>query len=119
MSMPYFVHKDDADAYDAREKELRPIIERAKEAVSKLDRKISHKQYYKERSAVEDSFSPEQDLINTKYGEIRIKSVFDKVDDREYVVYFRGRRLDKKFGDAMVGTAEDGIDAILKVLKGE
>lgn len=132
MSVPYFIHKDDADRYDAMQKERRYLKAQVNVLFQIEISKYTEKEYndYPEEgfpgwrladlwvtSQMEEFFQ----AINLKYNvpEIRGKSAFDKMSNQDYsnyYVYFLGWRCDDDFGVQMMGVAKDGIAKCKKAI---
>lgn len=112
MSIPYLVHKEDADAYDA-----------ICNAIYEFERKI-----WKEIDGNEDlEFSDENQkrfkemkaLLDRKYGRPRTISGFEAMpnDIENYFTYIRGIRFGPAASCELRKVTQDGIDACMKVIK--
>lgn len=105
--MPYFVHKEDVDDYDKQREELEP-----------LRKKLRGCGYQSEEyRKLEDMLKPLFDEIFKKYKFIRTKTMFDSINEKDYIPYFMGVRMEGEFAEKMLGIAEDGIDKCKKAIK--
>jgi hypothetical protein len=116
MSMPYFIHKDDLDMYQAFRKEHGELVKLVQVEIDKLTAE-DPLEWVKAEWAVSNSFSVQFDLLNKKYP-YRYKTMFDAFNEKDWVAHFLGWPMDKAFGEAMLGVAEKGIDDCTKVIKG-
>ncbi len=124
MSIPYLVHKDDADDYDAREEETAPIRGDYRAKDEEITRSLFSRAHTKEQGQkayqeLYDEFIPLFDAINKKYKAIRIVSAFDTQPKNmtNYYTYYRGMRWGDSAGCEMMSIAKTGIDNCKKALK--
>lgn len=124
MSIPWLVHKEDADNYDAFYNE--PIFAEYEKRVQEIegDRSFLNSPEQtelvnKQLNLIGEEFDPRFKALEEKYGTFRVIRAFDPKpkDTENYYVYYRGRRLDKEFGGKMMGVAYDGIEKIKGVLE--
>lgn len=91
MSSIYLVHKDDADEYDKREKELRILFD---EKVSNCNALVAGKITEKEFDAYFDIITDKIKLIESRYKDFVIVDVLDPdINLSDYYPYSTGLRL--------------------------
>lgn len=120
MSIPYLVHKDDAEGYDAINVEMGKLREAYKvfecelmvqglwgNRISRLFDKIADRLCEKK-----------YDQLKLKYGDPRVISAFEKYpkDLKNYFTYYRGRRWGEAAGCEMTKIAQEGIEKCHKAL---
>lgn len=119
MSIPYLVHKEDADLYDANEKIMEPLREELRAF---------------ERTLTEEDYGPTGKYEDFRKSlDIKFKAVYDSLkmprcigafepqpaDLENYYTYYRGHRWGEAKSCEMMDVAHKGIEACKKAIKGE
>lgn len=117
MSIPYLVHKEDADRYDAKNAALEPFREGLR--LRELNMKSFDEYETPEYKKFYEQLSLECDEAAKPFGEIRIISAFDTrpQDIWNYYTYYRLGRWGEASGCEMMGIARQGIKSIKKAIE--
>jgi len=120
MSIPYLVHKEDAEAYDHCVRARQEIFLNAKKwlktaNVVPLDRRDDPAQPFYDQPEIMSKF----EKIYNDEKKLRIITAFQTQpkDLQNYFTYYRGMRWDDADECEMMGTALNGIKACKEIMR--
>lgn len=120
MSIPYLVHKKDADLYDKIEKARRKLWMECCEFMEKALAGLEGREYCEKEVELRKPYDERWAAIEKDLGgPVPTISMFDPqpADLENYFTYFIGHRWGEAKGDEMCKIAQNGIKACKTALK--